>query len=202
MRSRRSSACSRGTGRPDMLRTNLSTRPFYNERALQAVVGVTAAIVIVLTIFNVTQIVLLTRRQSSLNREATAAETRATELRANAARTRQALNAKQLESMSDAAREANLIISQRLFSWTDLLNRLGDALPENVRITSLRPSVDKDGGVIVTMTVAAQGVDDIEQFMANLEETTAFSEVYPLDDQPAEDGGVRASLEGMYAPAP
>ena len=185
-----------------MLRTNLSTRPFYNERALHAVLGVTAAIVIVLTMFNVTQIVLLTRRQSSLNREATAAEARATELRANAARTRQALNAKQLENMSDAAREANLIISQRLFSWTDLLNRLGDALPENVRITSLRPSVGKDGGVIVTMTVAAQGVDDIEQFMANLEETTAFSEVYPLDDEPAESGGVQASLQGKYAPAP
>ena len=38
--------------------------------------------------------------------------------------------------------------------------------------------------------------------MANLEETTAFSDVYPLDDEPAEDGGVRASLEGKYAPAP
>ena len=52
------------------------------------------------------------------------------------------------------------------------------------------------------MTVAAESVDDIEQFMANLEETTAFSDVYPLDDEPAEDGGVRASLEGKYAPAP
>src|SRR5688500_7407800 len=185
-----------------MLRTNLSTRPFYNERALQVVLGVTAAIVIVLTIFNVTQIVLLTRRPSSRGREATGGETRATERRANAARIRQALNAKQLESMSDAAREANLIIGQRLFSWTDLLNRLGDALPENGRITSLRPRVGRDGGVIVTMTVAAQGVDDIEQFMANLEETTAFSEVYPLDDEPAESGGVQASLQGKYAPAP
>ena len=34
-RLRRSSACSRGNGRPDvMLRTNLSTRPFYNERGV------------------------------------------------------------------------------------------------------------------------------------------------------------------------
>ena len=104
--------------------------------------------------------------------------------------------------MSGAAREANIIIGQRLFSWTDLLNRLENTLPDNVRITALRPSVARDGTIKVTMTVNAQGVDDIEQFMANLEETTAFSDVYPLDDEPAEDGGVRASLEGIYAPAP
>jgi Tfp pilus assembly protein PilN len=185
-----------------MLRTNLSTRPFYNERALHGGLGVTALIVVAVTIFNLTQIVLLTRRQSSLSNQATAAETRAAELRAQAARTRQAVNPTELETVSSAAREANTLIGQRLFSWTDLLNRLENTLPDNVRITALRPSVARDGTVRVTMTVNAQGVDDIEQFMANLEETTAFSEVYPLDDEPAEDGGVRASLVGKYVPAP
>jgi len=185
-----------------MLRTNLSTRPFYNERGIHGVLAVTAFIVAVLTIFNLTQIVLLTRRQSSLSSEATAAETRAAELRAHAAQTRQAVNAKQLDAISEAAREANTIIGQRLFSWTDLLGRLEKTLPDNVRITSLRPTVARDGAITVTMTVAAETVDDIEQFMANLEATTAFSEVYPLDDEPAEGGGVRASLEGKYAPVP
>lgn len=185
-----------------MLRANLSTRPFYNERALHGVLGAAAAIVAVLTIFNLTQIVLLTGRQSSLGSEADAAETRAADLRAQAVRTRQAINAKELESISGAAREANTLIGQRLFSWTDLLDRLEATLPDNVRITALRPTVARDGTITVTMTVAAQGVDDIEQFMANLEETTAFSDVYPLDDEPAEDGSVRASLEGKYAPAP
>src|SRR5688500_1852041 len=116
-----------------MLRTNLSTRPFYNERALHGVLGVTAAIVVILTIFNLTQIVLLTRRQSSLSSQASADEARATELRARAVRTRQAVNAKQIDTISSAAQEANTIIGQRLFSWTVLLNRLGDALPDNVR---------------------------------------------------------------------
>ena len=185
-----------------MLRTNLSTRPFYNERALHGVLGVTAFIVVAVTIFNLTQIVLLTRRQSSLSSQANAAETRAAELRAHAVQTRQAVNAKELEAMSGAAREANILIGQRLFSWTDLLNRLENTLPDNVRIMALRPSVARDGTIKVTMTVNAQSVDDIEQFMANLEQTTAFSDVYPLDDEPAEDGGVRASLEGIYAPAP
>ena len=185
-----------------MLRTNLSTRPFYNERALQGVIGIATAIAVLLTLFNVTQIVLLTRRQSALSSQAAAAETRAAELRARAARTRQTLNAKQIDTISGAAREANTIIGQRLFSWTDLLNRLGEALPDNVRITALRPDVGRDGTITIAMTVFSEGVDDIEQFMANLEESTAFSEVYPISDEPVEGGGVRASLEGKYAPAP
>ena len=185
-----------------MLRTNLSTRPFYNDRGVHAVLLFAALVVAALTIFNLTQIVLLTRRQSSLGQEAAAAETRAAELRAHAAQTRQAVNATQLDHISDAAREANTIIGQRLFSWTDLLSRFEKTLPDNVRITSLRPNVDRDGTITVTMTVAAQSVDDIEQFMANLESTKAFSDVYPLDDEPTEEGGVRASLAGKYVPAP
>ena len=185
-----------------MLRANLSTRPFYNERGVHGLLAATALIVLVVTIFTLTEIVLLTRRQSSLSSETAAAETRAAELRARAARTRQAVDTRQLDSISGAAREANAIIGQRLFSWTDLLNRLEKTLPDNVRITSLRPSVERDGEVTITMTVAAESVDEIEQFMANLEATSAFSEVYPLDDEPAEGGGIRASLEGKYAPAP
>lgn len=185
-----------------MLRTNLSTRPFYNERGVHAFLGLLVVVVVALTIFNLTQIVLLTRRQSALGAEAGGAESRAAELRARAARTRQALNATQLESISGAAREANEIIGQRLFSWTELLNHVEDTLPENARITSLRPTVSREGGITVTMTVTAQSVDDVEQFMENLEKTTVFSEVYPIDDEPDEEGGVRASLEGKYAPAP
>jgi Tfp pilus assembly protein PilN len=185
-----------------MLRTNLSTRPFYNERGVHGVLAITTFIVIALTIFNLAQIFILTRRQSSLSREATAAERRAAELRAHAARTLQSVDAKALDSISGAAREANAIIGQRLFSWTDLLNQLEKTLPDNVRITALRPIVARDGSITVTMTVNAQSVGEIEQFMARLEETQAFSDVYPLSDEPAEEGGVRASLEGKYAPAP
>ena len=138
-----------------MLRTNLSTRPFYNERALHGVLGVTALIVVALTIFNLTQIVLLTRRQSSLSNQATAAETRAAELAGARGRERgRPSTRKQLDAMSERRREANTIIGQRLFSWTDLLNRLENTLPDNVRITALRPSVARDGTITVTMTVS------------------------------------------------
>jgi hypothetical protein len=47
-----------------MLRTNLSTRPFYNERGVHGVLAATALIVGAFTVFNITQLVMLTRGYS------------------------------------------------------------------------------------------------------------------------------------------
>jgi Tfp pilus assembly protein PilN len=185
-----------------MLRTNLSTRPFYNERSVHAVLSVAAAVVILLTLFNVTQIVLLSRRQSDLNDRATAAETRARELKARAVQVRQSINPKQLEGVSGAAREANAIIGQRLFSWTELLNQLEITLPDEVRITSVRPRVEKDETVVLVMTITGRRVDDIDRFMGNLEATDAFADVFLRDEDPGEDGLLTAVIDARYRPGP
>jgi hypothetical protein len=185
-----------------MLRTNLSTRPFYNERGIHGLLGLTAVLVVAFTIFNVTQIVLLSRRQSALSNQAQAAENRARELRARAFQTRQAVNTQQLGQISESAREVNAIIGQRLFSWTDLLNRLETTLPDDVRITSLRPHIERDGSVTVQMALTARSVEDIDLFMAKLEETAAFSGVFPREDTRSQDGLILALVEGKYATTP
>jgi hypothetical protein len=138
----------------------------------------------------------------ALGEQIAAADSRTQELRARAAQSRQAIDPKQIAQISNEARDANAIISQRLFSWTDLLNRLETTLPDGVRITLLRPRVEQDGSVTVQMTVTGRRIEDIEDFMARLERTTAFSGVYPRDDIPTDDGLVQATLEGTYATAP
>jgi len=185
-----------------MLRTNLSTRPFYNERGVRGVVAVLIAVVLVLTVFNVTEIVLLSRRQSALGGQAEAAETRTRQLRAHAAQVRQAADTKQMTALSAAAKEANVIIGQRLFSWTELLNRLETTLPDNVRISSLRPRVENDGAITVVMTVTGRSTEEIEVFMANLDATTVFTQVFASEDRRTEDGLVQAIVEGKYAGTP
>src|SRR5204862_6663350 len=59
-------AAAHGTRGGLMLRTNLSTRPFYNERAVHALLTVAGLVVLVLTIFNLYEIVVLSREQSEL----------------------------------------------------------------------------------------------------------------------------------------
>ena len=148
-----------------MIRTNLSTRPFYNERLVHAALALGALVVVLFTAFNVTRVVQLSRSGTTLLGEAGTDEARAVELRADAAKLRAGVNTTELASASSDAQEANSLIDRRTFSWTDLLNQFEATLPEDARITSVRPAPDARLGNVLTITVVARGVDDVDQFM-------------------------------------
>jgi Tfp pilus assembly protein PilN len=185
-----------------MLRTNLSTKPFYNERGVHIALFMAGLAVIALTVFNVTQIVLLSRGHAELDSRATRAEHGARDLRAHAVAVRQGINPKQLDASAGAAREANSLIGQRLFSWTDLLNRLETTLPDDVRITSMRPKIGKDGRVALAMTVVGRRVEDVDRFMDNLEATGSFADVFSREEISTEDGMKEVTIDGRYLPGP
>jgi hypothetical protein len=182
-----------------MMRTNLSTRPFYNIRAVQAVLGACVAIVILFTMFNVISLVRLAASQRSLGARAVQAQNDATKLRADAARVRAQVDAKELEVVSGAAREAKSIIEMRSFSWTDLLAQFEKTLPENVRITAVQPRVE-DGRFVIGMRVEARQIGDLEKFLEDLEMTGAFRNVLTTDEQATDDGLLEAVIEGLYVP--
>jgi hypothetical protein len=75
-----------------MLRTNLSTRPFYNLRAVQVTIGTLAVIVAVMTLGNIFELVRLTASERALGARATRAEEEATRLRVDARRIRGQIN--------------------------------------------------------------------------------------------------------------
>src|SRR5262245_66070933 len=101
-------------------------------------------------------------------------ETRAADLRQQAARLRATVDPRQLEFASTEARQANDLIDRRTFSWTELFNRFETTIPDDVRIVSVRPRLERDGGFIILITVVARGDDDVNAFMENLEKTGAF----------------------------
>jgi hypothetical protein len=181
-----------------MLRTNLSTRPFYNIRAVQAALGALVALVILFTLFNVISLLQLATSQRSLGARAVQAQNDAAKLRADAAQIRAQINAKELEVVSAAAREAKSIIEMRAFSWTDLLAQFEKTLPENVRITAVQPRLEKDGRFIISMRVEAKEIGDVEKFLEDLERTGAFHNVLTTDEQATEDGLLEALIEGAY----
>jgi Tfp pilus assembly protein PilN len=183
-----------------MIETNLSTRPFYNDRGLHLALGLLAVVGIVLVLFNATRIVSLSRRHTELSTRVDAAERRAADLRREAARLQQQLNPQELESVTRAAREANEIIERRTFSWTDLFNRFETTLPPNVRISSVRPKIGQAGDVVVSMTAVGRSVEDIDRFIENLEATRAFANVLSREETVGEDGLIEATLEGAYVP--
>lgn len=183
-----------------MIRGNLSTRPFYNEPAVHLWLFVAALLVAVATLFNVVQMLRYSRSDTELARQAANDEARATELRADAARLRGTVDAKQIERASLEAHQANELIDRRTFSWTALWNEFEATLPPNVRITSFRPRLDPKRGNVVTITVIARGVDDVNQFMENLDKTGAFNDSYTPSERTNEQGQLETVIETVYAP--
>jgi Tfp pilus assembly protein PilN len=183
-----------------MLRTNLSTRPFYNLRAVRALLVVMGVLVAALTVFNVVELVRLTASQSALGARAADAEREATRLRAEAARIRAEINPQELAVVSNAAREANVIIDQRAFSWTDLLTQFEATLPPDVRITTVQPRLEKEGAFVVAIGVESRRAEDLDGFIEALETAGSFRNVLSISEQTAEGGLIQAIVEGAYAP--
>ena len=183
-----------------MIRGNLATRPFYNEPAVHLWVFVAALLVAAATVFNVVQMLRYSRSDTELARQAANDEARATELRADAAQLRATVDTKQIERASLEAHQANQLIDRRTFSWTALWNEFEGTLPSNVRITSFRPRIDPKRGNVVTITLVARGVDDVQEFMENLEETGAFPELFPPSERTNERGQLETIIEALYAP--
>jgi Tfp pilus assembly protein PilN len=183
-----------------MLRTNLSTRPFYNTRAVQVLLGIIALVVVALTAFNAVQILRLTTSQRTLGERASRAEAESAELRTAAARLRAQINPEELRTVAAAASEANGIIDRRAFSWTELLARFEQTLPDDVRITAIQPRHD-NGRVIISAIVEARQIEELDSFIEALERTGTFRDVLPAEYQQDENGTYQAVIEGVYIAA-
>jgi len=181
-----------------MLRTNLSTRPFYNLRAVQVALGALAVLVVLMTIGNLFQLVRLTASERALGARAARAESEADRLRVEAGRIRERIDTRELTQVAEAAQEANAIIDLRAFSWTDLFAQLEAALPENVRLTGFQSRVDRDGRFVVSLSVLARRVQDLETFLDALEKSDRFNAVLAPQDRVDSDGLIEAVVEGEY----
>jgi len=183
-----------------VITTNLSTRPFYNERVVRLALLLVALIVVALSVFNVNRVIHYSRSETALGQQATDDERRAADLRAQARRLRASVDPKQIELVALEARKANDLIDRRTFSWTELFNRFETTLPDEVRITSVRPKVDSKTGTTLTISVIARSVDDVNQFMSNLEKTGAFHMVGSrFDEHVNEQGQLEAVFEMKYS---
>jgi Tfp pilus assembly protein PilN len=183
-----------------MIRTNLATRPFYNERIVSLWLLAFLLVVVVASVFNATRVLQYSRNDTELGIQASRDEARAAELRRSAQRVRTTVDPKQIASASLEARQANDLIDRRTFSWTELFNRFETTLPDEVRITSVRPKIAK-GQFLLTIAVVARGVEDISQMMDRLEQTGAFKHVgSDIDEHVNEQGQIQATIDIEYVP--
>lgn len=182
-----------------MLRGNLSTRPFYNERLVGLLLTLLGVVALAMTAFNVTQLVGLSSRRSQLRQEISADEQQAAKVRADAAAMQSSVDRTALVTLAGSTRLANTLIDQRTFSWTTFFGYIEDVIPMDVRLTAVAPEIDK-GKLFVTMLLVGRKAEHVATFMSGLEQTGAFFDVVPVTRDRTDEGFERVSVRGEYRP--
>ena len=180
-----------------MLRTNLSTRPFYNERGVHAVAAVMAILLVAVTIWQVARVLRLSAYKTELNAAIARDRDEAERLGREAADIRRGMDQKELTVVAAAAKEANHLIEQRTFSWTQLFNHLEATLPEDVMLTSISPDFE-DGVTLVNLEIQGRGGDVIDSFWERLEKTGAFHNIEWSGLTVTEEGIHRLAMTAVY----
>lgn len=182
-----------------MLRTNLSTRPFYNERAVHVAVAAVALVVLLITAWQISRIVGLSREktdlQTAIQRDRTEMDQRARD----AAQIRRGLDQRELAVVSNAAKEANDLIDQRTFSWTQLFNQLESTLPDDVMLTSIHPEF-KDNVTTIKVDLQGKRSEDIDTFWDRLEKTGSFRDIDWSNVTVTEEGLRKVQMKAIYTP--
>ena len=183
-----------------MLRTNLSTRPFYNERLVHAIAAVLAFAVLGITVWQVTRVIRLSRYKTELNSAINRDRAEAGANTAQAQEIRRGLDQDQLAALAAAAKEANDLIAKRTFSWTALFNQVEATLPGDVMLLGVHPEIAA-GVTQLHMDVQGKGPDDIDAFWDRLEKTGAFRDAEWSNMTVTETGLHRMTMNVLYAPA-
>jgi hypothetical protein len=180
-----------------VLRGNLSTRPFYNERAVQLLLLLAGVVVFALTLFNVTRIISLSQQNTQLASSTSSERDESSRLRREAATIRAGINQAELKTIVTAAEEANILIDQRTFSWTAFFNRIEETLPADVMLQEVQPSF-QENHTVISMMVLARRTEDVDEFVEKLEATGAFEQVLPKQHDKTEDNLTRVLITSIY----
>ena len=104
-----------------------------------------------------------------------------------------------LQLLAESTHEANALIDQRTFSWTEFLGLIEKTLPRDVRLIGVSPRVEK-GEFKIAMRVVARTSDDVAKFADGLTGTGYFYDVIPLETQRNDDDTDTLTLVAGYLP--
>jgi len=184
-----------------MLRGNLSTRPFYNESIVTLLLMLAGLVAIGLAAFNVSEIMSLSKERSVYANQANKDREEAARVRTDAVGLTRNIDPSKLKYLAASTREANALIDQRTFSWTQFFGYVEKTLPIDARLLAVAPRVEK-GEFKIAMIVMGKHRSDIKAFTDGLMGTGVFYDVGPTAQATNDDGTVTATIEGGYYTSP
>ena len=182
------------------LEINLATRPIRNNTLYWTGFGSAGAILAALTVVNIWLFLHAGTSVQQSGQEMQIKQAKRDSLIRDEQRLSVKLTKLDFKGLAREAEFANDAIRRRIFSWTELFNRLEMVVPSTVMMTAIRPEIQVEGISIVAEGMAKdqEGLLDFEE---NLIGSAYFSRIYPGSERREQRGGdLLFSLKFDYVP--
>lgn len=198
---------------------NLARRPFLNSRPVVRIALLLALLGLALLAVNLSQFWGYRGRSADKRKQIAAGEADMERQRASLARLQKGLDGFDLEAQNQRVEFLNKQIAERTFSWSQLLDRIAERLPNDVRLNRLTPltgdkaerqlqragaarRVGRSDQVPLLITGEARSDEALSSFVDSLFRPP-FSEANPTREEREEDGKtLKFEISVQYRPGP
>jgi len=163
---------------------NLASQPFRRDRAMIAAsLAVSAFLVASLALF--VYLALQDRAQlAGVRHDISRLRRQITSLNTEQSRFDAVLHQPENASVLERSVFLNYLIYHKAISWSHIFADLETTIPYNVKVISLRPSINAQNQVVLDIYAGAESANALYDFLKSMEGSTIFSELYAKNIQP------------------
>lgn len=180
---------------------NLAQRPFRDYRPVYAVVVVLSLLTAFLMLNNFDTWYRYQRDTETTRAEIAKLENQIEQERQRMEAANGQIRAMDLNALSRQSKFVNAQLAERAFSWSELLERLEEVVPSDVRILSIAPNFNENGMVTLALTGEAKRADGMTVLLARLQRSTWFANPFPDNEHLEPTGGYRFGMTVDYRPS-
>jgi Tfp pilus assembly protein PilN len=170
------------------LHLNLASQPYRDYRPVYAVVVLMSLLIAVLMLNNVDTYYRYKTETKSTRATIAKLQSQADQEKARATAADNQLRSFNLTALGDETHFINARLAERAFSWSELLDRLEDVLPQDVRINNIVPSFTPNQFVHLEMSFDAKTPDGMIATITNLQKNKQFANPFPHNETQGEKG--------------
>lgn len=178
---------------------NLAARPYRDYRPVYAVVVAMSLLTAFLMLNNIETYYQYIHETRSTRGEIASIENQIEQERRKREAAQQRLSGLDLKLLDQQTKFVNSQLSERAFSWSNLLDELESVLPDDVRLTSVGPTFEQDGTISLAMQFRSKSANGMLETINRMNEDPQFRDPFPRSDSVTEDG-YSFDLTAQYIP--
>lgn len=182
------------------LHLNLASQPYRDYRPVYAVVVVMSLLIAVLMLNNIDTYYRYKTETKTTRTTIANLQTQADQERARATAADNQLRSFNLTALGTETRFINARLAERAFSWSELLDRLEDVLPRDVRINNISPSFQASQYVHLEMSFDAKAPDGMLTVISNLQKNKQFANPFPHSEAQNDKGSFTFTIGVDFKP--